>query len=159
MSSAYGDRLRELFLAALELPAERRAEFLNDECAGDDELRAKVESLIVRDETAEDFMESPAVPAAVAERDVALADKRIGRYQVTRVIATGGMGIVYAAVQEKPHRTVALKVMRRGVASRSALRRFEYESQILARLRHPAPLEGRAARERELRDLGFKFVQ
>jgi len=47
------------------------------------------------------------------------------------------MGTVYEAVQEKPHRTVALKLMRHGIASRSALRRFEYESQILARLRHP----------------------
>src|SRR5262249_54087565 len=36
-----------------------------------------------------------------------------------------------------PHRTVALKVMRHGLVSRSALRRFEYESQFLARLRHP----------------------
>ncbi len=47
------------------------------------------------------------------------------------------MGAVYEAVQEQPRRTVALKVMRRGIASRSALRRFEYEAQLLARLRHP----------------------
>jgi tetratricopeptide (TPR) repeat protein len=62
---------------------------------------------------------------------------RIGRYHCKRVIAIGGMGIVYEAVQEHPHRTVALKVMKAGIASRSVLRRFEYESQILARLRHP----------------------
>ena len=36
-------------------------------------------------------------------------------------------------VQEKPHRTVALKVMRRGIASRSAMRRFHYEVQIMGR--------------------------
>ena len=62
---------------------------------------------------------------------------RIGRYKIRRAIATGGMGTVYLAVQESPHRTVALKVMKSGIASRSALRRFEYESQILGRLRHP----------------------
>jgi tRNA A-37 threonylcarbamoyl transferase component Bud32/tetratricopeptide (TPR) repeat protein len=62
---------------------------------------------------------------------------RIGRYHVKRLIGSGGMGAVYEAVQEQPRRTVALKVMRRGLASRSALRRFEYEAQILARLRHP----------------------
>jgi tetratricopeptide (TPR) repeat protein/tRNA A-37 threonylcarbamoyl transferase component Bud32 len=61
---------------------------------------------------------------------------RISRYRIRREIASGGMGTVYEAVQEQPHRTVALKVMRRGVTSRAALRRFEYESQILARLRH-----------------------
>ena len=47
------------------------------------------------------------------------------------------MGTVYEAVQENPRRTVAIKVMKQGVASRSALRRFEYESQILGRLQHP----------------------
>ncbi len=62
--------------------------------------------------------------------------KRIARYHVKSVIASGGMGTVYEAVQEQPHRTVALKLMKHGIASRSALRRFEYESQILARLRH-----------------------
>ena len=32
---------------------------------------------------------------------------------------------------------MALKVMRRGIASRSALRRFGYQAQLLGRLRHP----------------------
>ena len=63
--------------------------------------------------------------------------KRIGQYRIKRAIASGGMGTVYEALQEKPRRTVALKLMRAGIASRSALRRFEYESQLLARLRHP----------------------
>jgi tetratricopeptide (TPR) repeat protein/tRNA A-37 threonylcarbamoyl transferase component Bud32 len=62
--------------------------------------------------------------------------KRIGQYRIKRVIASGGMGTVYEAMQEQPRRTVAVKVMRPGVASRSALRRFEFESQLLARLQH-----------------------
>ena len=62
---------------------------------------------------------------------------RIGRYEIKRLIQTGGMGAVYLAVQEHPRRTVALKVMRAGMSSRAALRRFEYESQLLGRLRHP----------------------
>jgi tRNA A-37 threonylcarbamoyl transferase component Bud32 len=63
--------------------------------------------------------------------------KSIGGYRIKRVLATGGMGTVYEALQEQPRRTVAVKVMKHGVASRSAMRRFEYESQLLARLRHP----------------------
>ena len=62
---------------------------------------------------------------------------RIGRYHIKREIASGGMGTVYEATQENPRRVVALKVMKHGVASRSALRRFEYEAQLLGRLRHP----------------------
>ena len=62
--------------------------------------------------------------------------KEIGRYKVRRTIGSGGMGTVYEAIQERPRRKVAIKVMRSGVTSRSAMRRFEYESQILGRLSH-----------------------
>ena len=75
--------------------------------------------------------------ATVKPEASARTPKRIGHYHVKRAIASGGMGTIYEATQEKPRRTVALKLMRHGIASRSALRRFEYESQILARLRHP----------------------
>jgi serine/threonine protein kinase/Tfp pilus assembly protein PilF len=63
--------------------------------------------------------------------------RRIAHYNVTRVIASGGMGTVYEATQEHPRRTVAIKVLKRGVTSGRALRRFEYESQVLAGLQHP----------------------
>ena len=63
--------------------------------------------------------------------------KQIGHFHIKRVIASGGMGTVFETVQEHPRRTVAVKVMKQGIASRSALRRFEYESQTLARLHHP----------------------
>ena len=63
---------------------------------------------------------------------------RIGQYSIKRAIATGGMGIVYEAIQDRPRRPVALKVMKHGVVSARAFRRFEHESQVLARLRHPA---------------------
>jgi WD40 repeat protein/serine/threonine protein kinase len=61
----------------------------------------------------------------------------IGHYQVKRLIGAGGMGRVYEAQQENPRRTVAIKLMGKGVASASALRRFEFEAQVLARLKHP----------------------
>ncbi len=63
--------------------------------------------------------------------------RKLGKYSIKRLINSGGMGSVFEAVQENPRRAVALKVIKPGLASRSALRRFEYESQILARLRHP----------------------
>jgi serine/threonine protein kinase len=63
--------------------------------------------------------------------------QRIGGYTIRRPIASGGMGTVYEAVQESPRRTVAVKVMKQGVTSRSALHRFEYEAQLLGRLSHP----------------------
>jgi len=63
--------------------------------------------------------------------------ERIGRYRILCVIGTGGMGTVYEAEQESPRRSVALKVLRSGVASRTAMQRFEHEVEVLAHLRHP----------------------
>jgi tetratricopeptide (TPR) repeat protein/predicted Ser/Thr protein kinase len=63
--------------------------------------------------------------------------ERIGVYAIVREIGRGGMGVVYEAEQPHPRRTVALKVIRAGCTSSGALRRFEHESQILARLDHP----------------------
>jgi len=61
----------------------------------------------------------------------------IGRYKILGIIASGGMGVVYEAMQEAPRRRVALKVIKAGAASEMALRRFDFEAQILAKLRHP----------------------
>jgi tetratricopeptide (TPR) repeat protein/tRNA A-37 threonylcarbamoyl transferase component Bud32 len=45
--------------------------------------------------------------------------------------------VVYLAEQERPRRTVALKVIRPGFVSEGLLRRFEHEATVLARLQHP----------------------
>jgi WD40 repeat protein len=61
----------------------------------------------------------------------------IGGFLIQRVLGTGGMATVYAALQKQPRRTVALKVMKAGVTTETALRRFKREVEILGRLRHP----------------------
>lgn len=65
-----------------------------------------------------------------------LIGTKIGSYKLRRIIGTGGMGTVYEAQQEQPRRRVAIKMMKQGITSSSALRRFEFESQTLARLHH-----------------------
>src|SRR5215472_1042900 len=61
----------------------------------------------------------------------------IGHYRILRLVAQGGMGAVYEAEQEKPHRIVALKVIKPGYANEEMTRRFEVESEALGRLHHP----------------------
>jgi len=46
------------------------------------------------------------------------------------------MGAVYEAEQQQPKRIVALKVIKAAWATHELLRRFEQESQVLARLHH-----------------------
>jgi eukaryotic-like serine/threonine-protein kinase len=63
---------------------------------------------------------------------------RIGPYRITRVLGQGGMGTVYEAEQLEPlRRTVALKVIRRGMDTDEVLARFESERQALAVMDHP----------------------
>jgi len=63
--------------------------------------------------------------------------KKIGQYHIKRVIASGGMGTVFEALQENPKRPVAIKVIKSNLTDESAVRRLEYEAQLLAHLRHP----------------------
>ncbi|MEL6740758.1 MAG: serine/threonine-protein kinase, partial [Planctomycetota bacterium] len=62
---------------------------------------------------------------------------QIAGYTILGVLGRGGMGVVYRARQSSPERQVALKVVRPGLATPIALRRFELESEALARLSHP----------------------
>lgn len=62
---------------------------------------------------------------------------RIGQYLIKRVISSGGMGTVFEALQENPKRPVAVKVIKSSLNDEGAVRRLEYEAQLLAHLRHP----------------------
>lgn len=61
----------------------------------------------------------------------------IGRYRITGLLGEGGMGAVYRAEQDQPHRSVALKVIRPDFVSAELVHRFSRESEVLGRLQHP----------------------
>ena len=79
----------------------------------------------------------PSHPAHWPFEDSGSPPKHIGPYRIIGVIGTGGMGAVYEAAQENPKRRVALKVLKTTTVSESMRRRFDFEVQALARLRHP----------------------
>ncbi|HEU4539425.1 MAG TPA: serine/threonine-protein kinase, partial [Polyangiaceae bacterium] len=60
------------------------------------------------------------------------------RFVIERLVAQGGMGVVYAARDRQSGEPVALKVMQTLGSAGLSLDRFEAEAQLLARLRHPA---------------------
>jgi len=63
---------------------------------------------------------------------------RIGSYRVTRVLGQGGMGVVYAAHDDRLDRPVAIKVVRPDVlADSAAITRFRREARAAARISHP----------------------
>jgi len=61
-----------------------------------------------------------------------------GRYELLRLLGTGGMGEVYQAMDTRLGLEVAIKVLPQHLAEDSeALARFEWEARILAALSHP----------------------
>ena len=62
---------------------------------------------------------------------------RIGPFVITRKIGQGGMGIVYAARDERRQRTVALKTIASPVSDDAARKRFWREARAAASLNHP----------------------
>jgi serine/threonine protein kinase/tetratricopeptide (TPR) repeat protein len=64
--------------------------------------------------------------------------EKIGPYLLVKKIGEGGMGLVYEAEQSQPiRRKVALKMVKRGMATGEFITRFESERQALAVMDHP----------------------
>jgi len=59
------------------------------------------------------------------------------RYALRELIARGGMGVVYAAEDQKLHRRVALKVLDTAGTNAELTQRLIREARILAQLEHP----------------------
>ncbi|MCG3164156.1 MAG: Serine/threonine-protein kinase PknD [Acidobacteria bacterium] len=134
-------RVEELFLTVADRPAAEREAYLTRVCGDDDELRREVLSLLACD-TTEDFIQKPIAGAAVSLSPGSrndLTGKRVGPYRLTRLIGRGGMGAVYEAAREDDQfrQQVAIKLIRGGLDSDFARKRFVRERQILASLDHP----------------------
>ena len=140
-----------LFVAALEKPtaAERHA-FLEFACAGDSGLRQRVELLLAAHDKTRGMLDASARPtgwtevaAELTPGSVRHAAELVGttiadRYKLLEEIGAGGMGTVWKAEQKQPvRRTVALKLIKAGMDSRTVLSRFEVERQALAVMDHP----------------------
>jgi serine/threonine protein kinase len=73
------------------------------------------------------------------ERDEMFHLSAIGPYRILRKLGEGGMGAVYLAERDDAQykKQVAVKLVKRGMASSLIVRRFRNERQILAALDHP----------------------
>lgn len=128
-------RVKALYLECSELCADRRSDHLARACGEDHELVREVEAMLDFDARRPEFLAGSA--AVALEKEESDIPRSIGRYRIVRKLGEGGMGAVYEAEQDHPHRTVALKVLRSAFVSSSARRRFELEGELLGRLQHP----------------------
>ncbi len=61
----------------------------------------------------------------------------IGRYAVTGLLGEGGMGVVYAAYDDRLGRPVAIKMIKAAVSEPAARDRFQREARSAASVNHP----------------------
>jgi tRNA A-37 threonylcarbamoyl transferase component Bud32/tetratricopeptide (TPR) repeat protein len=134
-------RVKEVFAAALEQEAARRASYVEEACVGDSELQTEVISLLEALDTAGDFIEEEAAQrvglASAIKKD--WIGRRLGPYRIVDEAGRGGMSQVFKAVRddEQYEKQVAIKLLKPGLDTDSLLRRFKAERQILAQLSHP----------------------
>ena len=132
----------EVFTGALQLAGGQHAEYLERACAGDADLRQKVEALLETHDQVGDFLEQPPQRIAIETRpENTVGEKagdRIGHYKLLEQIGEGSCGVVFMAEQEMPmRRKVAVKVIKPGMDTKSVIARFEAERQALALMDHP----------------------
>ena len=141
------DCVQRVFDYAMDLSPARRATYLDRACGRNGALREEVEALLDAGARAGSFLEAPpggfawALMEELGQEDAPgrdLVGSRVGPYRILELVGSGGMGAVYLAEREGPHKRVALKLIHAGMGTGDVRRRFLNEREILAALEHPA---------------------
>ena len=132
---------------ALKLSPGQRAAFVEQECASDKSMREEVDSLLSAYQKAGRFLEAPALMDPECRQQIGRlfqsalkleAGKKLGCYQVLRLLGSGGMGEVYLAEDTRLGRKVALKVLPKQLTwDPNRLHRFRQDARAASALNHP----------------------
>jgi serine/threonine-protein kinase len=129
-----------LFVEALDVPADRRGPFLDEHCGSDSERRAEIAALlaIADADAAAGGLDTSALAGTAPILEQSLVGKVFGRFRLMEPIGEGGMGVVYRAERtDGIQQVVAVKLIAHELVS-AGQERFRRETQLLARLEHPA---------------------
>jgi serine/threonine protein kinase len=149
-------RVKELFLAVLEMPDPERTAYLDSHCAGDPALRQQIEAMLRSNQDSGELLsqtpEAMLADSAATEAEAGSAPDdlsflapsatpqhlgRLAHYEVKEVIGRGGFGVVLKAFDQRLHRVVAIKVLAPAFAASAAARkRFIREARAAAAVKN-----------------------
>src|SRR5262249_6030959 len=132
--AAIFDRARHI-----EAP-EARLSYIQQACAEDRNLLARVQALLRMDDEDADFLELPVKRLQISFQASTgeCPGAQIGPYRLVERIGEGGFAVVFLAEQLQPvRRPVAVKILKPWMDSRQVIARFEAERQALALMDHP----------------------
>ena len=135
-------QINDLYHSSLEREPFERAAYVAQVCAGDEDLRQEIESLLSSHEQDDGFIDEPVAGVVarllITEQTDSLTGAELGHYQVLAAIGTGGMGEVYLAKDAKLNRQVAIKFLPdRFRLEADRVRRFQQEARAASALNHP----------------------
>ncbi len=130
--------IKTIFFTAVELDGNEREDYLTDKCK-DPMLKQEIDSLLSAHDKSNKFLENSIIPAEPAiDNNNLFIGKTFGKYKIEKLIARGGMGLVYLGMRDdEVKQQAAVKIINPGVASGIVIKRFQTERQTLANLNHP----------------------
>lgn len=142
------ERVSELFDTCRDLDAAGRNVLLSERCAGDDQLRRDVETLLADEQHAsqlfagnllETIRERVEYDARLRQNELAEGTLLDERYLIRKKLAEGGIGAVYLA--ERRHmlgdRVVVKVLLEESLRNDYIVQKFRQEMEALVRVKHP----------------------
>ncbi|MCG8424713.1 MAG: protein kinase [Proteobacteria bacterium] len=140
MNPTHYPKLDELFDAAIDMTPGEQAAYLDEICSGNPALRQQAEQLLDADRESGGCGDAQTIGLGaglptVTGRDIGMM---AGGYRINERLDEGGMGIVYLANHEHLNKKAVVKVLKEELASSpESVKRFQYEAQLAAKIRHP----------------------
>src|SRR5262245_17524314 len=145
------EQIERLYHSALEREPGERESFLDRACAGDDELRREISSLLAHDglvgsliaapalaDAAQLLVDDPLMESTATQPEAPAVAKEIGPYKLQTLLGKGGMGEVHLALDTRLNRKVAVKLLpAEFTQDAERVRRFKQEARAASALNHP----------------------
>lgn len=133
------DRIASAFHSLVGLPREARATGLDRACGDDEVLRRRLEAMLDADADGGHPLDNEVAIAAAGLIGVPPeAPRRIGPYQLDRLLGEGGSAVVFLATRPDLGHQIAVKILRDAWLSPARRERFLGEQRTLAQLNHPS---------------------